>query len=194
MLHNLANVVGAHNIGFYRDDGLAILRDASGPTAEHTKQKKFKIFQEHVFKITADPNLVEINFLNVTLNLRSGKYWPFCKPNNSSLNVHSQSKHPSPMFKKQLPIMQAKQLSNLFCNHKKFAKAISEYEETMRRRGHKSELNYEMSPHPSKRRSRKRKIIWFNPPYSEYVCTNIGREFRRLLTKNFAPNHRLNKI
>ena len=94
MLHNLANVLGAHNIGLYRDDGLAVLKDASGPTAERTRKKIIKIFQEHGLKITADTNLVETNFLDVTLNLKSGKYWPFRKPNNSPLYVHNQSNHP----------------------------------------------------------------------------------------------------
>ena len=63
----------------------------------------------------------------------------------------------------------------------------------MRRSGRKSEIKYETSPHPNKRRSRKRKIIRFNPPYSEHVCTNIGREFLRLLTKNFPSTYRLHK-
>ena len=44
MLHNQANVVGAHNIGLHRDDGLAVLKDASGPTAERTRKKIIKIF------------------------------------------------------------------------------------------------------------------------------------------------------
>ena len=93
MLHNLANVMGAHNVGIYRDDGLAILKDASRPTAERTKKKITKIFQEHGLKITADTNLVETNFLDVTLNLKSGKYWPFRKPNNSPI-VCAQSFQP----------------------------------------------------------------------------------------------------
>ena len=158
MLHNLANVVNAHNIGLYRDDGLAILKDSSGPTAERTRKKIIKNFQEHGLKITADSNLVETNFLDVTLNLKSGKYWPFRKPNNSPLYVHTQSNQP-PMIKKQLPSMLAKRLSNLSCNHKEFAKAIPEHEEAMRKSGHKSEIKYETSPHPNKRKSRKRKII-----------------------------------
>ena len=187
MLHNLANVVGAHNIGLYRDDGLAILKNASGPTAERTTKKINDL------KITADTNLVETNFLDVTLNLQSGKYWPFRKPNNSPLYVHSQSNHP-PIIKKQFPTMLAKRLSNLTCNHEEFPKATPKYEEVMRRSGHKSELKYKTSPHPNKRRSRKRKIIWFNPPYSEHVCTNICRKFRQLSTKNFPPTYRLHKI
>ena len=193
MLHNLANVVGAHNIGLYGDDGLAILKNISEPTAERTRKKIIKIFQEHGLKIREDTNLVERNFLNTTLNPKSSKYWPFRKPNNSPLYVHTQSNH-SPIIKKQLPIMLAKRSSNLSCNHKEFAEVTPEYKEAMCRSGHKSEIKYETSPHPNKRRSRKRKIVWFNPPCSKHVCTNIGREFHRLLTKNFPPNHQLHKI
>ena len=144
-------------------------------------------------KITADTNLVKTNFLDVTLSLKSGKYWPFRKPNNFPFYMHTQSYH-LPTIKKQLPIMLAKRLPNLSCNHEEFAKAIPEYKEAMHRNGHKSETKYETSPHPNKRRSRKRKILWFNPPYSEHVCSNIGREFHRLLTKDFSPTHRLHKI
>ena len=32
---------------------------------------------------------------------------------------------------------------------------------------------------------RKRNIIWFNPPYSMNVQTNIGREFLNLVGKHF---------
>ena len=128
MLHNLANVVGAHNIGLYRDDGLAILKGASEPTAERSRKKVIKIFQEHGLKITSNTNLLGTNFLDVTLNLKSGKYWPFRKPNNSQLFVHSQSNHP-PIIKKQLPIMLAKRLSNLSCNHEEFAKATQSMKE-----------------------------------------------------------------
>ena len=134
MLHNLANVRGAHNIGLYRDNGLATLKDAPGPTAKCTKKKKIKIFQKYGLKITADTNLVETIFLDINLNLKSGKFWPFCLPNNSPLYVHSQSNHPL-LIKKQLQIILAKRLSNLLCNKEEFAKAIPEYKEAMRRSG-----------------------------------------------------------
>ena len=98
------------------------------------------------------------------------------------------------IIKRQLPIMLAKRLSNLSCNHEEFAKAALEYEKAMRRSGHNSELKYEMSRRPNKKRTKKPKIIWFNPSYREHVQTNIGREFRRILIKNFPPTHRLHKI
>ena len=39
-------------------------------------------------------------------------------------------------------------------------------------------------------RNRRRNTIWFNPPYTATVKTNIGKEFFRLLNKHF-PKHSL---
>ena len=44
------------------------------------------------------------------------------------------------------------------------------------------------------RKNRQRNVIWFNPPYSMNVQTNIGGEFLNLVSKHFAKNHRYNKI
>ena len=43
-------------------------------------------------------------------------------------------------------------------------------------------------------KNRQRNIIWFNPPYSMNIQTNIGREFLNLVDKHFPKNHRYNKI
>ena len=40
----------------------------------------------------------------------------------------------------------------------------------------------------------KRKIIWFNPPFSKSVKTNIGKIFLQLLSKHFPKNHKIHKI
>ena len=42
------------------------------------------------------------------------------------------------------------------------------------------------------KKKRKRNIIWFNPPFSENVATNIGKAF--LLSEHFPPNNRYHKI
>ena len=44
------------------------------------------------------------------------------------------------------------------------------------------------------RKNRQRNILWFNPPYSMNIQTNIGREFLNLVDKHFPKNHRYNKI
>ena len=45
-----------------------------------------------------------------------------------------------------------------------------------------------------RRGNRQRDIIWFNPPYSKSVSTNVGKYFLKLLDKHFPKRHKLNKI
>ena len=43
-------------------------------------------------------------------------------------------------------------------------------------------------------KNRKRKIIWFNPPFSLNASTNIGKKFFSLLGKHFRKTHQLHKL
>ena len=51
--------------------------------------------------------------------------------------------------------------------------------------------------HPTtgrKKRNRNRKVTWFNPPFNIDLKTNIGREFLKLIDKNFPKDNPLSKI
>lgn len=50
--------------------------------------------------------------------------------------------------------------------------------------------------HPAQQtpRNRQRNIIWFNPPFSKNVKTNIARNFLNLVDTHFPANHKLHKI
>ena len=37
-------------------------------------------------------------------------------------------------------------------------------------------------------------ITYFNPPFSENVKTNIGKEFLKLVSKHFPPDHKLHPL
>ena len=41
---------------------------------------------------------------------------------------------------------------------------------------------------------RKRKIIWFNPPFSMNVKTNAGKTFLKLIQRHFPKRHPMQKI
>ena len=41
---------------------------------------------------------------------------------------------------------------------------------------------------------RKRKILWFTPPFNKQVKTNIGNLFLKLVRRHFPPNHKLHRI
>ena len=44
------------------------------------------------------------------------------------------------------------------------------------------------------KKKRQRKIVWFNPPFSKNVRSNIGHEFLKLIDKHFPKSSRLHKI
>ena len=186
ILHQLSQIVGVKNIGLYRDNGLAILENASGPTLEHMKKKIIKLFHQHGLNITAETNLVQTNFLNVTFNLKSGKYWPYRKLNNQLLYIHQHSNH-LPAIKKQLPSMLADHLLSLSYNCEEFTRAILEYEKAMQRSGYSGGLQYIIPPGPHKRKFRKQNIVWFNPPFSKHVKINIRKVFLHLLESTSLP-------
>ena len=43
-------------------------------------------------------------------------------------------------------------------------------------------------------KKRQRKIIWFNPPFSKIVKTNIGKTFFKLINRHFPKHHKMPKI
>ena len=50
--------------------------------------------------------------------------------------------------------------------------------------------NAKYIPSPLKHQTQKRQIIWFNPPYSANVKTNVGKIFMRLFDKHFQDHHK----
>ena len=92
ILHILGEKYGKHRIGLYRDDGLACFGYTSGPQADRIRKDFIKIFKEDFdLSITCETNLKVVNVLDVTLNLTTGKYQPYNKPDNNPLyiNIHS---------------------------------------------------------------------------------------------------------
>ena len=118
----------------------------------------------------------------VELDLRNGCYRLYRKPDSSLLYVNSKSNHP-PSVLKQIPQGIAKRLSDISSSKEIFDAAVPEYKEALRRSGYDDDLKYEKSSrNPKKRR---RNIIWYNPPYSANVKTNVGRIFRDLISTHF---------
>ena len=94
ILHILRAKYGKHGIGLYRDDGLACFGYTSGPQADRIRKDFIKIFKEDFnLSITCETNLKTVNFLDVTLNLTTGKYQPYNKPDNNPLSINILSNH-----------------------------------------------------------------------------------------------------
>ena len=136
--------------------------------------------------ITIETNLTVVNYLDVTLDLLNDKFRPYRKPNDFPLYIHNDSNHP-PHVKRQLPININKRLSSVSCNKQEFDAFKGEYEKALSNSALKPKLTYEPQTkgnNPAKR-TRKRNIIWFNPPYNTALKTNFGKEFLKIIDKNF---------
>ena len=94
LLDNLSDKYGKNNVGLYRDDALVILRNASVPQPERTRKDITREFKKQGLNISISANLKICNFLDVTLNLTDGTYYPYRKPNNETLYIDSNSNHP----------------------------------------------------------------------------------------------------
>ena len=64
------------NIGLYRDNGLAAFNAKPGEM-EKIKKGTCKVFRDNDLKITVKANTTKVNFLDVTLDLRSEKFHPY---------------------------------------------------------------------------------------------------------------------
>ena len=187
------------DFGLYRDDGLAVFRNVSGPQAERIKKEFRRLFKENQLDIVIACNKKIVDYLDVTLDLNDGSYRPFHKPNDEIMYIHSESNHP-PAIIKQLPLSVESRLRTLSSSKEIFDQAKIHYQEALERSGYKHILKYEDDQADNsgevnhQKRNRKRNIIWFNPPYSKSVTTNVGRYFLKLLDKHFPKTHKFRKI
>ena len=191
LLDILKNEFGVEKIGLYRDDGLGCFQNISGPGSERIKKKICKIFRENGLSITIETKLTITDYLDVTFNLKTGKYYPYRKENNVLQYIHTQSNHP-PSIIKQIPSMISVRVSEISCDKEQFDKAAPDYNVALEKSGFKVKIAF--SPKKPTKRNRKRRTIWFNPPYSANVKTNIGKLFLRLLVNNFPRHHRYHKL
>ena len=72
MVSLLSKHINKNHIGLYRDDGLVILRNTSGPETEKLKKKLQKLFKEKNLAIIIQCNLKITNYLDITFNLNDG--------------------------------------------------------------------------------------------------------------------------
>ena len=70
MLTLLLKKYSNNDFGLYRDDGLAVLKNKSGPQSEQVKKNIQKIFKEHGLDIVIQCNMKIVYYLNVTFNFK----------------------------------------------------------------------------------------------------------------------------
>ena len=213
ILHKLTNgenpMFEKDKCGIYRDDGLAInkIKGSRRIAQSEIDGKLRKIFASENLKIEIDPLTPVTNYLDVSFNLTKHENDPFRKPDDDPVYLNKNSDHPNHIIK-HIPIMVEKRLSNLssteqiFDTHKAlYEKALIDseyiykpiYDEADPTKIKKAvNLDYQ-KPEKSGRKRKPRKIIYFNPPFSKLVKTNVIKLFLTMIDKHFPKGHKLHK-
>ena len=69
LLNQLKVVIAKENMGLYRDNGLDIFKDMSGPEVERNKKELVKIFKNNGLSITVKTKLKTADFLDIHFDL-----------------------------------------------------------------------------------------------------------------------------
>ena len=135
-----------------------------------------------------------VDYLDFTLNLTTGRYYPFRKPDNDPLYINAKSNHP-PSTMRQIPTSISTRISGLSYDQDGFDKSSQLYNSALKSSGYKEKIHYVENQHQRRKsRNSSRNNIWFNPPYSQNVRTNIAKSFLGLVDKHFSKSHKLHKI
>ena len=87
ILHLLSSAYPNGSISLYRDDGQVAFKNVSARTLDKTRKNVG-------LKINALGNLKIVNYLDITLNHTTGKFYPFGKLKNNSLYINIRSNYP----------------------------------------------------------------------------------------------------
>ena len=128
------------SIGLYRDDGLAVNR-CSGCDAERAKKGIIRHFRSLGLKITIETNLKAANFLDLTLGLKSGKYYPFRKPSDTPVYVHKMSNHP-PSILKNIPSALSRRITDISSDKAIFDQATPIYNSALKASGYSENITF----------------------------------------------------
>ena len=191
ILNKLSDVIQQSDVGLYRDDGLAVIQ-GTGPQIERTRKQVFQLFRNMNLKVTIECNISSTDFLDAYLDLKDSSFRPYKKPNTDLSYINSKSNHPA-RIKKEIPKMVSDRISKLSSSEQIFDAEKIPYRDALKSAGYNQNLTFTTNqPRQPTTRCRRRKVIWFNPPFCQTVRTNVARKFLNLVDKHFktTPLHK----
>ena len=90
--------------------------------------------------------------------------------------------------------MISNRINNISSSKESFDRAAPFYNNALNSCGFKDRIAFIQNIPKSNARSRKRNIIWFNPPYSLNVRTNVAKIFLNLIDKCLPKGHKFHKL
>ena len=193
MLNELSKTFDKDNIGSYRDHGLSEFKNYNGYQYDKVRKEMIDLFKQHYLNLEIKCNLKIVDYLDITFDLTTGLFKPCNKTNNIARYVNEKSNHP-PSILKEIPKSVSKRISSNSCNEQVFSAAAPFYNDILDKCEYSEKLTFDKEQYTHEGRNRGRNMVWYNPPFSKNVKTNIVKQFLRLLDKNFVRNHKCHKI
>ena len=119
ILFFLGKLINKEDCGWYRDDGLLILRNVNGKQIDRMRKSIIKTFKDIAFSIDVETNLKFVEFLGTTFNLNNERYRPYKKPDDLLWYINKSSNYP-PQIINQLPKIINESLSRNSSNEEVF--------------------------------------------------------------------------
>ena len=135
-----------------------------------------------------------VNFLDATLRT-DGSYKRYGRPSGAAKCVSRASNRP-PSALGSIPESIQWRLGTISSSEDEFGGARDEYQKALEEAGYADTLAYDPNINRANKPKggRGRRIIWYNPPCSKNVATNIGGEFFELLCLHFPKQHPLHRL
>jgi hypothetical protein len=162
--------------------------EKKGHQASTLEKKMHSLFKSFDLKITSEINIKSTDFLDAIFNLETGTTSPFRKPLDQAIYVNRLSSHP-PKILKQIPSMVQDRLSKLSSSQVEFDAAKTTYEDALKLAGYDDKLNYKPNLGSRRSKNRSRHTLWFNPPFSLTVKSNITKMFSKIIATSFPKDH-----
>ena len=138
----------------YRDNGLAVVKNMSGPQSENVKKELQVSFKKFGLNSIIECDKTTVDYLEIPLNLLDGIYKPYQKPENTL--QYKESNHP-PYIIKQITITIKTRLSNHSSDVTGFCHAAEDYEEALKKSGYNVKLRYKPTNQNFKKQNKSQK-------------------------------------
>ena len=139
--NKFSKLISKKDFGLYRDYGLGILRDTSGPKADRKRKNIIKIFKQCGLSNTREINKKIVDFLHVRFKLNDQTYEPYRKRNNEPVYINKQSNHP-PNIIADIPKAITEHLTNISCNKNAFHRNVDIYQTALKISGFDGTMIY----------------------------------------------------
>ena len=141
ILDKLSQIVKKADVGLYRDDGLGVLENSTGHSADKLRKTIIDVFKSVGLRVTIGVNLKFVNFLDATFDLNTAKYQPYQKPDDTPLFLNRKSNHPQ-IILRNLPSTISKRVSSISADAETFKQAAPMYNNALSKSGFTEEIEY----------------------------------------------------